>query len=216
MKKIIRKKSRKKLPKAEMLAMISTQMSRRDFLLSGSALTFLSGLSGCQNEHKLATSNKDNADNQFVFNKNQHSILNQVQLILFPDDGNGPSAVDIHALDYLETAMNDQGNQSDGDPEFINNGVKWLDELANTDFKNSFLQLNHRHQQQLIEKISHSRQGNNWLALLIYYLTEALMLDPIYGGNTDQMGWKWLQHQPGFPRPVAGKTWRDFDRDEQS
>ena len=46
---------------------------------------------------------------------------------------------------------------------------------------------------------------------VMYYLAEALMLDPVYGGNPDMIGWKWLEHQAGFPRPVAGKTYRDFE-----
>ena len=36
---------------------------------------------------------------------------------------------------------------------------------------------------------------------------EALLADPVYGGNFDQTGWRWLSHQPGFPRPSADKTW---------
>ena len=36
------------------------------------------------------------------------------------------------------------------------------------------------------------------------------MLDPVYGGNPEMIGWKWLEHQPGFPAPIEGKTYRDF------
>lgn len=62
----------------------------------------------------------------------------------------------------------------------------------------------------MLKKISQSRAGENWLSLLLYYLLESLTLDPIYGGNTDGMGWQWLGHQAGFPRPVQGKTYLDF------
>ena len=35
-------------------------------------------------------------------------------------------------------------------------------------------------------------------------------LDPVYGGNPDGIGWKWLMHPPGFPRPPKGKTYHAF------
>ena len=47
----------------------------------------------------------------------------------------------------------------------------------------------------------------NWLSLLLTYLLEALLADPVYGGNPGGIGWQWLAHQPGFPTPPADKTW---------
>jgi len=29
----------------------------------------------------------------------------------------------------------------------------------------------------------------------------------VYGGNPDGIGWKWLEHQPGYPTPPADKSW---------
>ena len=41
----------------------------------------------------------------------------------------------------------------------------------------------------------------------MYYLLEALLADPVYGGNTDEVGWKWLGYTAGFPRPPIGKRY---------
>jgi gluconate 2-dehydrogenase gamma chain len=45
------------------------------------------------------------------------------------------------------------------------------------------------------------------LSLLLYYIFEALLSDPVYGGNPGGIGWQWLEHQPGFPRPPADKIY---------
>jgi len=39
------------------------------------------------------------------------------------------------------------------------------------------------------------------------YIFEALLVDPVYGGNPNGIGWKWLEHQPGLPRPTADKRY---------
>ena len=74
-----------------------------------------------------------------------------------------------------------------------------------------FVELTLELQNEVLERMEQSKFGKNWLSLLMFYLTEALMLDPYYGGNPDMIGWIWLEHRPGFPRPVQGKTYRDFE-----
>ena len=34
---------------------------------------------------------------------------------------------------------------------------------------------------------------------------EGFFADPVYGGNSNGIGWAWLEHQPGFPRPPVGR-----------
>ena len=131
---------------------------------------------------------------------------------LFPDDGDGPSARDLNGVAYLVWAMKDPVNQEDGDPEFISKGIGWLNDLSRQKQGQEFPKLTHEQQDEVLQQISRSRMGENWLSLLLYYLTESLMLDPIYGGNPDMIGWTWLEHQPGFPRPITGKTFRDFEQ----
>ena len=145
------------------------------------------------------------------FNPQQKKIIETVQQHLLPDDGDGPDAKAINAYGYLEFALTDAKNIADGDPEYIVKGIGWLEDLSKQSQGDSFLKLPQDKQSQLLERIATSSAGENWLSLLIYYLTEALLLDPIYGGNTEQKGWQWLEHQAGFPRPVKGKTYRDFE-----
>ena len=64
----------------------------------------------------------------------------------------------------------------------------------------------------MLRQIEQSNAGQNWLSLLLTYLLEALLADPVYGGNPDGIGWQWLEHQSGFPRPPADKTWYRLGR----
>ena len=138
------------------------------------------------------------------FTDRQRKILDAVQMQLLPEDGNGPGARELNALPYLEWAITEPANLDDGDPTFIGKGSLSLDEKSRTERGAGFVELTNELQNEVLELIAQSKFGENWL-------TEALMLDPYYGGNPDMIGWLWLEHRPGFPRPVEGKTYRDFE-----
>lgn len=151
-----------------------------------------------------------NIPENLVLSTAQRTLIDAVQMQLFPKDGNGPDAQDLNALAYLEGALQDPANIEDGDPAFIVKGCSWLNDMAQRSFASDFTSLTVIQQDRVLNSIASTRAGENWISLLMYYLTEALMLDPVYGGNIEQKGWRWLEHQPGFPRPTTGKTYLDF------
>ncbi|QYK12129.1 gluconate 2-dehydrogenase subunit 3 family protein [Shewanella rhizosphaerae] len=183
-------------------------LTRRDFLVRSGALGLLLAakpelsLAGDEG-FSLTTRPKD-------FDVINRAVIESVQLHLFPDDGDGPSAKELNAYRYLLWAIEDPDNRADEDRQFILQGAAWLEDWADTQTGRSFLVLSWDEQEALLTAIAKSRAGENWLSLLLYYLIEALMLDPLYGGNPDEIGWRWLEHQPGFPRPVTGKSYLDF------
>ncbi|MCK5644020.1 MAG: gluconate 2-dehydrogenase subunit 3 family protein [Gammaproteobacteria bacterium] len=189
---------------------LASGLNRRAFLRSSVALSLLSGLAACN----LSLDEQDDvitiSKAKDYFEPEQQQILDAVQMQLFPADGDGPSARDLNALAYLEWAMTDPENIDDGDPSFIVKGIGWLDDLSKQTLGTGFIKLTSTQQDTVLKQVAGSNQGESWLSLLMYYLAEALMLDPIYGGNPNGIGWQWLQHQAGFPAPVAGKTYRDF------
>ncbi len=194
-------------------------IDRRDFIKSSLAVSLLASLIGCKpssdekqfSGEPLINKSPDIVQlGDYVFTKKQHIDLQAIYMRLFPDDGDGPSANDLNVLTYLEWAMTDQKNIDDGDPAFIVKGIGWLNQYANDEYDDDFVNLSNTQQDDLINKTSKSDAGRNWLSLLTYYLVEALTLDPYYGGNTNQIGWQWLEYKGGFPNPVAGKTYRDF------
>ncbi len=142
--------------------------------------------------------------------------LSEVQEHLFPRSTDkdkqtarlsvSPGAKDIHAIEYLQTMLNTPDVDGD-EKEFIIKGVEWLDGVANGIAGKPFIKLNKASREQVIKKISESSAGENWLSTLLRYIFEALLTDPVYGGNTNKSGWQWLEHQPGFPLPPENKKY---------
>ena len=132
--------------------------------------------------------------------------LSVVQEHLFPAEKNSPGARDIQALTYLRNMM----KTPDFDPEealLIQNGVGWLNDLATQQYAKKFIELNTDAKETILRRIENSRAGSRWLSRLLSYILEALLSDPVYGGNPSGTGWAWLHHQPGFPRPTKDKKY---------
>ena len=136
-----------------------------------------------------------------VFSRKQIEMVQRIQQILFPDDGFGPGAFELKADRYLEWVLSDIRLDKE-DKEYIFNGLKWVEETADEDFNTSFLSLDNRKQEKLVQNIARTDWGENWLSMMLTYILEALLADPQYGGNPEQKGWKWLSHYPGYPRPT--------------
>ncbi len=136
---------------------------------------------------------------------NPWPILDRLQQHLFPTEVNAPGARQINALGYLKFVVTDTTLDANS-REFISRGTVWLEGMTQRMYKQSFINLNTIKRERVLQRIILSQAGENWISTLMLYLTEALLTDPIYGGNTQQIGWKWLQHIPGFPRPPLDKT----------
>ncbi len=132
--------------------------------------------------------------------------LSEVQQHLLPSAEDMPGAVDINAIVYLHNTL--ENPLADGDDrEFVFNGVGWLNDLTQERYLKPFIALDTDSREAVLRQIEQSRAGRGWLSLLLTYLLEALLADPVYGGNPDGIGWTWLEHQPGFPTPPADKSW---------
>lgn len=129
-----------------------------------------------------------------------------LHLHLFPSSENSPNAKTINATAYLKSITEWPGvNQSD--KKFIINGISWLNGVATKHYKKKFENLDSDQKEKVLRLVEKSDAGQNWLSLILLYLMEALLTDPVYGGNKGGAGWKWLQHQPGFPRPSVDKRY---------
>ncbi len=138
-------------------------------------------------------------------NLDHWSIIESVQQHLFPDEDDAPGAIAINALSYLKFIVDDETLDTDN-RAFIIKGASWLEDMALQLHGRSFIKLNAEHKETVLRRIAGSEAGENWLSTLLLYIVEALLVDPVYGGNPDQVGWKWLKHVPGFPRPPENKT----------
>ena len=130
------------------------------------------------------------------------ATLNQ----LLPESATGPSAEDINATAYLHQIMTVQPTEQD-EKDFILKGVGWLNGYANSEKNKAFAELTFDEKEQLLQGISQSRAGSNWLNTLLGYIFQAMLAPPSYGGNPRGIGWQWLEHKAGFPLPEKGQRY---------
>ena len=128
---------------------------------------------------------------------------------LLPESSTGPSAKEIKASQYLYNVVFQQPTDTD-EIEFIYKGVGWLNGFSNSQLQKNFSALNFDEKEAILQAISKSTAGENWLSNLVGYLFEAMLTPPSYGGNPDGIGWQWLDHQAGFPLPPAGKRYYEL------
>ena len=136
----------------------------------------------------------------------QWRTLAAVQAHLFPAAPGSPGAADINALDYLRGVL-DGPALDDDEKAFLVDGVGWLEDIAREQTGADFGALDAAQREDVLRRVERSSAGETWLANVLLYIFEALLCDPVYGGNPDGVGWAWLQHQPGFPRPPADKIY---------
>ena len=140
---------------------------------------------------------------QGILPENRQKILHQVLNILFPKSNNSPGIEQIHAEFHINSYLTDPLIDPD-EQKYVINGIKWLDETAQELFKTGFLSLNNRQQIETLQNILKTSWGESWLSKILTLTFEALLLDPLYQVNTDKVGWHWLHHQAGQPRPKSG------------
>jgi len=122
--------------------------------------------------------------------------LEAVQEVLFPKGLKAPSASEFGATAYLAN-VSSHSSFIASDLKFLKRGAR---ELMN-EYPN-FLSLSFKEQDEALrEFVDDSTLGQNWVAFVLYFTLEGLLADPLYGGNRDESGWKWLGHHAGEPRP---------------
>lgn len=125
---------------------------------------------------------------------------------LFPAEKNAPGAKDVHATAWLHNAL----LMPDVEPthrDFMRDGVIRLETTSLAVQKKSFIQLNEEQREIVLRTTEKDHEGKTWLRESLRYILEAMLSDPVYGGNPNAIGWNWLKHEPGFPRPPKEKRY---------
>ena len=104
-------------------------------------------------------------------------------------------------LNFLHFALTDPEIDEDNKNLLIN-GISWLEEECETMYGKNFTDLSFDEKDSVLKTIEDSNWGYRWISLNLIYIFEALLSDPIYGGNPGEIGWNWLEHAPGLPRPT--------------
>lgn len=123
-------------------------------------------------------------------------VIQAVQEAFFPKGLKAPSALEFGATNYLLMVSSHSS--------FVKSDLKFLlygaDLLINRE--NGFITMSIKERDRALrEFVNSSSKAENWASLLLYYTLEALLSDPIYGGNRDELGWRCLGHHTGQPQP---------------
>ncbi len=185
----------------------SKTIDRRTFLAHiGAVLAITATLPLPVRSESHEKSNKT-VNNDSLFVEEPWRTLSLVHNHLFPTSSDAPGAKQINATAYLQ-GMLDEPDMDPDNREFILDGVGWLNDIAHKRQQVAFIDLNEDQREDVLRQIEKTGAGERWISLLLLYIFEALLSDPVYGGNPDEVGWKWLEHQPGFPRPPASRKYQ--------
>lgn len=141
--------------------------------------------------------------------KKEKEILSAIQLHILPEDGNGPGALKVNALEHYEFVLSDK-HLDNSERKLLVNGIKWAEETAIEMYKKSIVTLTTEEKEEVLRDLETYRNGEKWLSKVVNYIFEALLGAPAYGINTNMTGWKWLDHTPGFPQPLQSNIYGTY------
>jgi len=133
-------------------------------------------------------------------------LISQVQTHLMPSEPNAPGAKEVNATRYLQWVLSDPGLEAERKQIFFD-GADQLHALSQDKLQRSFQDLDENQRESILRQLEQMPGGADWLRELLHYLFEALFTDPVYGGNPNGVGWKWIGHRPGYKRPPADKRY---------
>jgi gluconate 2-dehydrogenase gamma chain len=138
--------------------------------------------------------------------EHQWQNLQAVQNTIFPSEPDSPGAADINAAGFFQWVLRDPEFDPE-EKEYYVKGLDWLAETATEVGVSAFYEAEPQTKVKIITTAIDQGWGENWLAAMLTIIFEALLSDPIYGGNPNGIGWKWLAHYPGSPRPDTGSRY---------
>lgn len=188
---------------------LHNKLSRRQLLKSAAGTSTLAVLPFSQ----LSFAGKQ--DIESILNAEPWLTLDAVLNHLLPVSNKGISAKEIQATYYLYQLVDQQPTAAD-EVEFIYKGVDWLNGYSQKKTNQAFNLLSKADKETILRDISRSTAGDNWISMLISNIYEAMLSPPSYGGNPDGVGWKWLEHQAGFPLPKSGERYFELPKRSQA
>jgi gluconate 2-dehydrogenase gamma chain len=183
-----------------------TLIRRRRLLAGGAALPALA-LEGCQRRRPPAqrTSGVHAEPPGHVLDAAQWEALRAACARLIPTDAD-PGASEANVVGFIDLQLTTP--QIGSFKEEILAGLRKLDELARGEGASSFAALKPEAQDRALARLQRglrlegTRQGSRHFFLVLLTLTlEGFLCDPVYGGNRDEVGWRFLRFSMRPPRP---------------
>lgn len=149
---------------------------------------------------KLSAATKNNNKIIAGISDSDWKKITVIQEHLLPSEPGSPGAKEIHASRYLQFVLNEPDTEK-STAAILLQGLNKLEIICKKTYGQSFNKLSNSQRDTALKQLEQTADGFHWLNILLDYLMEALLTDPVYGGNPNGIGWQWLHHQPGFPRP---------------
>lgn len=133
--------------------------------------------------------------------KEPYQTIAQVIDDLFTPSAGMPTPHSFNVIGFLKAVMQDDRVARERKKDILD-GAIWINQSAQNYYIVNYIELLPDQREELLKKISQKQWGDSWLWYLMNYTFEAMFSDPVYGANIDKIGWKWLEYEPGFPRPL--------------
>lgn len=170
------------------------RMDRRTFLIEASVIGI------------ALTSPYSFAKLKSTFSTTDEVTLRALSEYLLPSEPGTPGACEINGVDYLQGVLADS-KLDKASRMFLLKGIRNLERVSYRETQKHFFDLSHDEREKVLRALEATKAGYRWLKEILEFLMEALLSDPVYGGNTGEAGWKWLHHTVGFPRPPQNKRY---------
>lgn len=167
---------------------------RRGFLRAA-ALAPVLATTGCLRPFVVATPRDAPGRSLTV---EQRRTLQAVQEHMLPSAPGTPGAREVNATGYLDAALATEDFA--GDRDLVKRAASDLDRLAREAGAASFAALDEGGRERALRAYERAG-GGAALERVLSFTLEALLGDPVHGGNPDGVGWAWAGHRPGSPRP---------------
>jgi len=105
------------------------------------------------------------------------------------------------SYNYLKNIILNHSKITKIEKDFIRNGIQWLNKEAISLHNKAYPMLTKQQREDVLEHFSKSQRGEEWLFIMMGYMFESILADPVYGTNADNLYWKWLNFKAGIPRP---------------
>jgi hypothetical protein len=129
--------------------------------------------------------------------KDIYNTIQAVQEHFFPLNITLPSASEFGATKFLNSTIFHKSFDKDI-KDFVISGAEEFMIQEN----GKFIEYDSNKKEIALRKFENTSLGANWLSRIMILSLEALLSDPIYGGNIKQSGWDFLQTTGGNPRPI--------------
>lgn len=175
-------------------------------LAAGVGVGWLATLTGCVNGARrartTATPTSATTGPTRVLSAAEWRTLDAALDVMLPSGPGSPGARDVNGIGYLDAALADRDTEA-GDAALVRAGAAWLDDAARRGGAAHFAAAPPDGRESALRAVTARKRGPDWVLLVLMFGLEALLGDPVHGGNPGEIGWRWLGHAPGEPRPLA-------------